>query len=284
MIQTTTILHHHHGRRTYISPPATTTQSTTTTIPTIHRRPTIFYITTFFLFHKKYGQPAQIWSDSISQSPQLRLTCDQGWKISYVGFASFGNPKEDCGAGFTQGSCHINVISIVELVMISGKEEPDASLPPAVDGLLMGLTRQPCCLVWNACHISQCVGRKRFVGGIAWETSEESFSSNFSYYGELTDSVIMMDKITGIPHGFGFVRFVEPVDTDKVLEQDHVIDGRPVEVKRTVPREDMMGSRGVSRTKKIFVGVIPFSFRVLLKIWAVLNLGFLEKGMLLHVY
>ncbi|KAL8217352.1 hypothetical protein R6Q57_020725 [Mikania cordata] len=100
---------------------------------------------------------------------------------------------------------------------------------------------------------------KLFVGGIAWETSEESFSNYFSNYGELTDSVIMMDKITGRPRGFGFVTFANPADADKVMEQDHVIDGRPVEVKRTVPRENAQGSRGVSRTKKIFVGGIPLT-------------------------
>ncbi|KAI3727333.1 hypothetical protein L1987_67146 [Smallanthus sonchifolius] len=100
---------------------------------------------------------------------------------------------------------------------------------------------------------------KLFVGGIAWETSQESFSNYFSNYGELTDSVIMMDKITGRSRGFGFVTFTDPADTDKVLDQDHVIDGRPVEVKRTVPREDMHGSRGVTRTKKIFVGGIPLT-------------------------
>nr|XP_043617952.1 heterogeneous nuclear ribonucleoproteins A2/B1-like [Erigeron canadensis] len=100
---------------------------------------------------------------------------------------------------------------------------------------------------------------KLFVGGIAWETSEESFSNYFNKYGELTDSVIMMDKITGRPRGFGFVTFANSADADKVLEQDHVIDGRPVEVKRTVPREDAQGSRGVSRTKKVFVGGIPLT-------------------------
>nr|KAJ0199011.1 hypothetical protein LSAT_V11C600310970 [Lactuca sativa] len=118
-------------------------------------------------------------------------------------------------------------------------------------------------------------GIKLFVGGIAWETSKESFNSYFIHYGELTNSVIMMDKIYGRPHGLRFVTFANPADSDKVLEQDHVIDGRPgykmggsdglgndskwVKVKRTVPREDMQGSRGVSRTKKIFVGGIPLT-------------------------
>ncbi|KAI5665446.1 hypothetical protein M9H77_15299 [Catharanthus roseus] len=99
---------------------------------------------------------------------------------------------------------------------------------------------------------------KLFVGGIAWETTEESFSRYFGKFGEITDSVIMMDKISGRPRGFGFVTFSDPEVANKVLEEEHVIDGRTVEVKRTVPREDMQG-RGVTKTKKIFVGGIPLS-------------------------
>ncbi|KAH8520854.1 hypothetical protein H0E87_002057 [Populus deltoides] len=70
------------------------------------------------------------------------------------------------------------------------------------------------------------------------------------------DSVIMTDRHSGRPRGFGFVTFADPVVADRVLEEDHVIDGRAVEVKRTVPREDME-VKGVTRTKKIFVGGIP---------------------------
>lgn len=99
---------------------------------------------------------------------------------------------------------------------------------------------------------------KLFVGGIAWETTEESFSNYFSNYGEITDSVIMMDKLSGRPRGFGFVTFADHAVADKVLEEDHVIDGRAVEVKRTVPREDMQ-VKGVLKTRKIFVGGIPLS-------------------------
>ncbi|XLU25812.1 hypothetical protein S245_061878, partial [Arachis hypogaea] len=46
---------------------------------------------------------------------------------------------------------------------------------------------------------------------------------------------------------------------DEVLSQEHTIDGRVVEVKRTVPREDMEVT-GVFRTKKIFVGGLPQFF------------------------
>jgi hypothetical protein len=56
----------------------------------------------------------------------------------------------------------------------------------------------------------------------------ESFSKHFEKYGAITDSVIMKDKHTKMPRGFGFVTFSDPSVIDKVLEDEHVIDGRTV--------------------------------------------------------
>ncbi|XP_027342189.1 heterogeneous nuclear ribonucleoprotein 1 [Abrus precatorius] len=100
---------------------------------------------------------------------------------------------------------------------------------------------------------------KLFVGGISWETSEESFFKYFNKYGEVIDSVIMMNRHSGRPRGFGFVTFADSAVADEVLAHEHTIDGRVVEVKRTVPREDMEVV-GVLKTKKIFVGGIPQFF------------------------
>ncbi|KAL6888221.1 hypothetical protein ACP4OV_009247 [Aristida adscensionis] len=97
---------------------------------------------------------------------------------------------------------------------------------------------------------------KVFVGGVAWETTEETFSKHFEKYGAITDSVIMKDKHTKTPRGFGFVTFSDPSVIDKVLEDEHVIDGRTVEVKRTVPREEMSTKDG-PKTRKIFIGGLP---------------------------
>ncbi|CAI0473358.1 unnamed protein product [Linum tenue] len=65
----------------------------------------------------------------------------------------------------------------------------------------------------------------------------------------------MLDRLSGRPRGFGFVTFADPVVADRVLERDHIVDGRAVEVKKTVPREDM-DFKGM-RVKKIFVGGLP---------------------------
>jgi heterogeneous nuclear ribonucleoprotein A1/A3 len=66
----------------------------------------------------------------------------------------------------------------------------------------------------------------------------------------------MKDKHTKMPRGFGFVTFSDPSVIDKVLQDEHTIDGRTVEVKRTVPREEMSSKDG-PKTRKIFVGGIP---------------------------
>ncbi|TXG68587.1 hypothetical protein EZV62_003522 [Acer yangbiense] len=96
---------------------------------------------------------------------------------------------------------------------------------------------------------------KLFVGGVSWETTEDAFADYFSQYGEIVDSILMMDRYTGRPRGFGFVTFADPAIADQILEKNHVIDGRAVEVKKTVPREEMV--KEVLETKKIFVGGMP---------------------------
>lgn len=56
----------------------------------------------------------------------------------------------------------------------------------------------------------------------------DTFTNYFSKYGEIADSVIMLDKHTGRPRGFGFITFADPVAADAVLEEEHIIDGRVV--------------------------------------------------------
>ncbi|XP_057864377.2 heterogeneous nuclear ribonucleoprotein 1 [Cryptomeria japonica] len=112
---------------------------------------------------------------------------------------------------------------------------------------------------------------KLFIGGISWETSEERLAEYFSNYGEVVQTVIMKDRMTGRARGFGFVVFADPSILDRVLQDKHTIDGRTVEAKKAVPREEQQNARansynnnggqafvgGVVRTKKIFVGGLP---------------------------
>ncbi|KAJ7979813.1 heterogeneous nuclear ribonucleoprotein 1-like [Quillaja saponaria] len=114
---------------------------------------------------------------------------------------------------------------------------------------------------------------KLFIGGISWETSEDKLKEHFSIYGDVLQTAVMRDKITGKPRGFGFVVFADPAVLDSVLQVKHTIDGRTVDAKRALSREDQQSSVTVRagnpnsarstgggasiRTKKIFVGGLP---------------------------
>ncbi|KAH7439040.1 hypothetical protein KP509_04G042300 [Ceratopteris richardii] len=105
---------------------------------------------------------------------------------------------------------------------------------------------------------------KIFVGGISWETSEEKLRDYFSSFGSVVEAVIVKDRATGRARGFGFVAFSDPGVVDRVVLEKHNIDGRMVEVKKAVPREEQQNmsrssnaisvSGSSARTSKIFVG------------------------------
>ncbi|CAI8587132.1 unnamed protein product [Vicia faba] len=105
---------------------------------------------------------------------------------------------------------------------------------------------------------------KLFIGGISWDTNEERLREYFSTYGEVKEAVIMKDRTTGRARGFGFVVFIDPAVAEIVIQEKHNIDGRMVEAKKAVPRDDqnvlsrtsgsIHGSPGQGRTRKIFVG------------------------------
>ncbi|KAK1397123.1 Heterogeneous nuclear ribonucleoprotein 1 [Heracleum sosnowskyi] len=79
---------------------------------------------------------------------------------------------------------------------------------------------------------------KLFIGGISWDTDEDRLKDYFEAYGEVVEVVIMRDRTTGRARGFGFVVFVDPAVAEKVVREKHTIDGRTVEAKKAVPRDD----------------------------------------------
>lgn len=67
-----------------------------------------------------------------------------------------------------------------------------------------------------------------FVGGLKWETTNESLFNHFCKFGAIEESVVMVDTASGLSRGFGFVTFAHPSILDRVLKQDHTIDGKLV--------------------------------------------------------
>ncbi|KYO26826.1 heterogeneous nuclear ribonucleoproteins A2/B1 [Alligator mississippiensis] len=99
--------------------------------------------------------------------------------------------------------------------------------------------------------------RKLFIGGLSFETTEESLRNYYEQWGKLTDCVVMRDPASKRSRGFGFVTFSSMAEVDAAMAaRPHTIDGRVVEPKRAVAREES-GKPGAHVTvKKLFVGGI----------------------------
>lgn len=79
---------------------------------------------------------------------------------------------------------------------------------------------------------------KLFIGGVAWETTEDTLRAYFSKYGTLTDAALMKDKFTGQPRGFGFVTFADPSGTLRGLLLAEDPDHESNRVRRAVLTPD----------------------------------------------
>lgn len=78
---------------------------------------------------------------------------------------------------------------------------------------------------------------KIFVGGLSWQTTEESLRYHFEQYGPVVSVEVMRDRVTGDPRGFAFVVFKDVDTVDLVMKEPrHEINHKVVDVKRAQAR------------------------------------------------
>ncbi len=81
---------------------------------------------------------------------------------------------------------------------------------------------------------------KLYVGNLSFNTTETSLQDAFEQFGTVTDSVIMMDRMTNRSRGFGFVTFSSAAEANAAISGLHGkdLDGRNLTVNEAKPRED----------------------------------------------
>ena len=81
--------------------------------------------------------------------------------------------------------------------------------------------------------------RKLFVGGLPPEVTHEEFKEYFAQFGEIEDSVVMFDRQTKRPRGFGFVTFTEESAIEEVLRNynSNLLKGKWIECKKALPKD-----------------------------------------------
>ncbi|EQL04000.1 heterogeneous nuclear ribonucleoprotein HRP1 [Ophiocordyceps sinensis CO18] len=89
---------------------------------------------------------------------------------------------------------------------------------------------------------------KMFIGGLNWETTDESLRDYFSQFGEVVECTVMRDSSTGRSRGFGFLTFKDAKTVNIVMVKEHFLDGKIIDPKRAIPRDEQ------EKTSKIFVG------------------------------
>jgi len=99
--------------------------------------------------------------------------------------------------------------------------------------------------------------RKLFIGGLTYSTTDEMLKEFYGQWGEIVDCVVMRDPNTRRSRGFGFITYknAHMVD-DAQAARPHKVDGREVEPKRAVPREDSGKPEAQVTVKKLFIGAL----------------------------
>ncbi|CZR60464.1 related to heterogeneous nuclear ribonucleoprotein D0 [Phialocephala subalpina] len=89
---------------------------------------------------------------------------------------------------------------------------------------------------------------KMFIGGLNWETTDQSLKEYFSQFGEVLECTVMRDGASGRSRGFGFLTFKDARTVNIVMVKEHYLDGKIIDPKRAIPRDEQ------EKTSKIFVG------------------------------
>lgn len=81
-------------------------------------------------------------------------------------------------------------------------------------------------------QLVRCMSSKLFVGGISWNTNDNTLHETFSKYGEVIEARIIYDRESGRSRGFGFVTFSGSEDASAAIQalDGQELDGRRIRV------------------------------------------------------
>src|SRR5882757_2310202 len=90
------------------------------------------------------------------------------------------------------------------------------------------------------------MSNKLFVGNLSFNTTENDQNDAFAAFGTVTETNLMMDRMTNRPRGFGFVTMSTPEEAQKAIEalNGKEMDGRALTVNVARPREERPGGGG----------------------------------------
>ena len=81
------------------------------------------------------------------------------------------------------------------------------------------------------------MGTKLYVGGLSYDTTDDSFKAGFAEAGNVTSANVIVDRMSGRSKGFGFVEFSTEEEAQKAIEMfnDKDFEGRTIKVSEARP-------------------------------------------------
>ena len=75
---------------------------------------------------------------------------------------------------------------------------------------------------------------KTSIGGLDWETTDQSLKDYFPQFGEIIDCRGMRDGATSTARDFGFLTFKYEKTGNSVIVKEHMLDRKFIDPKRTL--------------------------------------------------
>lgn len=90
------------------------------------------------------------------------------------------------------------------------------------------------------------MGKKLFVGSLAWATDSAGLRAAFEKFGEIEEAQVVNDRETGRSRGFGFVTFVDEGSSQQAVAEMNGkdLDGRPIVVNEARDQSPRGGGGG----------------------------------------
>ena len=100
------------------------------------------------------------------------------------------------------------------------------------------------------------MSNKLFVGNLSFNTTENDLNDAFAAFGTVTETNLMMDRMTNRPRGFGFVTMCSADEAQKAIEgmNGKDMDGRALTVNVARPREERPAGGGGGGGRREFGG------------------------------
>jgi RNA recognition motif-containing protein len=93
------------------------------------------------------------------------------------------------------------------------------------------------------------MSNKLFVGNLSFNTTENDLQDAFAAHGTVTETNLMMDRMTNRPRGFAFITMSTAEEAQKAIAamNGKDMDGRALTVNVAKPREERTGGGGGGR-------------------------------------